>query len=483
MNRKKWFSFAIGGLVCSLTLLAPNAEAKSKTIKVGSRITVQKGNESYIYTSSNAKIASVSSKGTVTGKKAGKVKIIAKKNGTKKTFSLKVKKAAKKPATLPITFEEVQIEKNGDNFVVKNKSKKVAIKSFTVKIEAKKYTLVPVETPVTTAIPAITETASLETVPPTSAEKEKKEEKVEVAFTASNIGAGKTAILSMKDENKENNYDFSEYKIIDETLIAGKAKYSYSASSNKYQFDWGTKDTVAPQITGYVKKNSYTGYGDTYRLYYSDRKNSYNFAKYVKASDNRDGKVTIKVDKSKINWSKSGYYRIYFTATDKAGNVGKSWAKVQVIVPGTPEKYADQVLNKITRKSWSAEKKARAIYRYVRGHMGYVQHSNHTEWRQSAVRALRYGSGDCYTYYSISRLLLSRAGIPNVMIRRYPESIGRHFWNLTYINGGWYHFDTTPRTRNAVFCLWTDQQLHQYSSGLTFSFRRDYLPKRSTKRI
>ena len=139
------------------------------------------------------------------------------------------------------------------------------------------------------------------------------------------------------------------------------------------------------------------------------------------------------MDTSKIRWSKSGDYRIYYTAKDSDNNQSKAWATVRVIVPGSAESAADQVLRSITKSGWSDEKKARAIYRYV---------------------------------------------------TRYPVPGGqRHFWNLTYVRGGWYHFDTTPRTRKGTFCLMTDAQLHEYSSGYTFSFNRKLYPKRAGKRI
>jgi hypothetical protein len=70
------------------------------------------------------------------------------------------------------------------------------------------------------------------------------------------------------------------------------------------------------------------------------------------------------------------------------------------------------------------------------------------------------------------------------MINRYPDNIiGRHFWNLVYVRGGWYHFDTCPRSRDGYFCLQTDAQLRRYSTGYTFSFNKSLYPARATKVI
>ncbi len=118
---------------------------------------------------------------------------------------------------------------------------------------------------------------------------------------------------------------------------------------------------------GLIGKKSCSGLGDPYLVCYSDQRNSFSFKRFVTATDQRDGKVKISVDTSKIRWSKSGDYRIYYTAKDSDNNQSKAWATVRVIVPGSAESAADQVLRSITKSGWSDEKKARAIYRYVRG--------------------------------------------------------------------------------------------------------------------
>ncbi|MCD7825965.1 MAG: hypothetical protein LUH14_08400 [Clostridiaceae bacterium] len=268
-------------------------------------------------------------------------------------------------------------------------------------------------------------------------------------------------------------------------LYTGEALYSYNVSAKKTSLRWATADKKAPEFSGWVGKNSCNG-SDIYRVYYSDRKKTYNFKKYVSAEDERDGKVAFTVDTSGINWKKDGVYKIRFSAKDKAGNVGTAWAKVQVYVPGTAESIADTVLKSITKKSASDEKKARAIYKYVKGHGVYVDNGTHKDWRTVAVNGIRYRSGDCYTFYSMTRLLLTRAGIPNIQITRYPSYEGyHHWWNLVYVEGGWYHLDTTPRRTAATFCLITDAQLSGWKGGSssTFRFQTNAYPKRAKKKI
>jgi hypothetical protein len=219
------------------------------------------------------------------------------------------------------------------------------------------------------------------------------------------------------------------------------------------------------------------------RVCYNDRKDSYDFLDHIKATDDRDKTVDITVDDSAIDWDKEGVYKVKYTATDKAGNEAKTWTKVQVYKVGTAEELADDILKSIVKSSWSDEKKLRAIYKYTKNHVSYNSNGMHGDFRKVAINGIRYRSGDCVTYYSISRLLISRSGIPNIMICRYPTTYGRHFWNLVYVRGGWYHFDTCPRSRDGYFCLQTDAQLRKYSTGYAFQFKKSLYPPRATKVI
>ena len=145
---------------------------------------------------------------------------------------------------------------------------------------------------------------------------------------------------------------------------------------------------------------------------------------------------------------------------------------------------ADDVLSEIIQPNWSDTRKARAIYAFVKNHCSYVDNGSRSDWRTVGLNGIRYQTGDCYMFYAVSRLLLTRAGIPNIMISRYPVYHGaHHYWNLVYVQGGWYHFDTTPRVRKGYFCLVTDKQLFGYSSGYTFQFKRNAYPARATKTI
>lgn len=127
----------------------------------------------------------------------------------------------------------------------------------------------------------------------------------------------------------------------------------------------------------------------------------------------------------------------------------------------TVDAMADKVLAQITNDQMSKTEKARAIYSWVRGNLRYVSTSEKGDWVKAAYDGFRRKSGDCYTYYSVSLALLSRADIPSIEVVRLD---GHHWWNLIDCGEGWYHFDTTPRSSGGTFCLLTDAQLADYSS-------------------
>lgn len=361
-----------------------------------------------------------------------------------------------------------KIKNNG-----KDKIKKI---QYIYKIREKKVT----ETPSVPPAASVTSGAVVSTTEP---DMEEKIEQKSVILEAKNIKAGKKS----KRVSCPGDYsgDIQNMKLLKVKIYSGTALFIRNYNTDSTSLKWAKPDKKAPVISGWVGINSYNG-NDIFWTCYSDRKNSYPFKKYVHAKDNRDGTVKVKVDTSKINWKKEGVYKVYYTAKDSSGNTAKAWAKVQVFIPGTPERIADNVLRQITSSSASDESKARAIYSYVKGHCAYVDRNNHSNWRGIAVNGLRYRAGDCFTFYSMARLLLTRAGIPNIEVTRYPARVNhRHWWNLVYVRGGWYHLDTTPRRLDGRFCLMTDAQLAGWTRERVnpFLFQKEKYPKRAVKII
>lgn len=180
--------------------------------------------------------------------------------------------------------------------------------------------------------------------------------------------------------------------------------------------------------------------------------------------------------------------RISRTASAPAMNFtpGEDWPyKAVTRIPPESEKtelhrtcdqMADQILAGITDASMDQRQKAQAIYDWVRGNLRYSGAAATRDWIQEAYQGLRLERGDCFTYYSVSQLLLSRAGIAGIEVVRSTDN--HHYWNLVNIDDSWYHFDTTPRRAGGYFFLWTDGQMEQYSrqNGGCFIFDRSLYP-------
>jgi hypothetical protein len=108
--------------------------------------------------------------------------------------------------------------------------------------------------------------------------------------------------------------------------------------------------------------------------------------------------------------------------------------------------------------------KAWAIYQYVNTHLNYNGYSDKTDWMKEAQNGIVNGVGDCFTYFSMSQLLLNRVGIETLAIERAntPEET-RHYWHLINCGDGWYHFDACIHVPAFVSFMLTDAELDAFS--------------------
>lgn len=302
------------------------------------------------------------------------------------------------------------------------------------------------------------------------------------AVAEGDIPASQVPGLAQSQESAMAEYITGQLSCRKLKVYSAKMYTLYDYEQKKTSYHWATADTTPPVITGFVGKNSFNQ-KMPYQVVYGNDK-GYDFFQYVTASDDREGKVALKVDKKKVKFGKPGIYTITYVAKDKAGNVSRKNAKIQVRKEKEVDALADQVLSVIIRKHWTNKQKAVAIYNYTRKHILYVGTSNKKGWEQEAIHGIRYGRGDCFTYYAVARALLTRAGIPNIEVTRY-RGAGHHWWNMVYIGKGWYHFDCGPRIGGGRFCLLTDAQLTQYSRthGNKYIWNYKKIPKSPKKRF
>ena len=107
--------------------------------------------------------------------------------------------------------------------------------------------------------------------------------------------------------------------------------------------------------------------------------------------------------------------------------------------------------------------KAKAIYAWIKNNIGYISHSEKGNYTRGAYEGLFKYQGDCFVYAATAKELLTLAGIQNIDIVKATKNPS-HYWNLVYIEDGWYHFDSTPRKDKSEFFLLTDAELEAYSS-------------------
>ncbi len=192
------------------------------------------------------------------------------------------------------------------------------------------------------------------------------------------------------------------------------------------------------------------------------------FKKGVYAVDDRDGDVTFKVDSSAVNTAKAGIYPVIYTSTDSAGNEARVTVYLTVldITMDTVNSLADNILRQIVSGSMTQREKAWAVYQWCTGSLTYSTRTSYLmgNYVDGAYSGFTIRSGNCYIYYAVSSVLLTRAGIENIMIERNDPS-NPHYWSLVNMGGEWYHFDTCPHyAGHEMQCfLLTDAEVKAYS--------------------
>lgn len=249
-------------------------------------------------------------------------------------------------------------------------------------------------------------------------------------------------------------------------------------------------DTTPPTVSGTKDLIAYLGSGVSY-------------LSGVNATDNCDAGVTLSVDTSAVNLKAVGFYNVIYRATDAAGNVTEIVRTLSVYEEEITEQMLydliDPILDSILWGGMTATEQLREIYDYVHANISYVSTSDKSSWVRAAYNGLMSRTGDCFTYFAISKAMMERIGIQSMDIERLPEVAAmvneRHYWSLVNlgsdVNPKWYHFDSCP-IKGAPYMwgfLMTDAQLMQYSdmrenqngiSGYFYAYNSAAYPKTAT---
>lgn len=211
------------------------------------------------------------------------------------------------------------------------------------------------------------------------------------------------------------------------------------------------------------------------------------YKKAVSYYDDIDSKDEMKlsIERSGVNLKEVGTYEVTYTVTDCSGNTTSVVGKINVL--NESPKWEDEdaihekaqgILDSILKEGMTDREKAKAIYKWIKNNIGYISHSEKGNYTRGAYEGLFKYQGDCFVYASTAKELLTLAGIQNIDIVKATTNPS-HYWNLVYIEDGWYHFDSTPRKDKSEFFLLTDAELEAYSSTHknTHIFDRSLYPK------
>ena len=203
--------------------------------------------------------------------------------------------------------------------------------------------------------------------------------------------------------------------------------------------------------------------------------------------DDYDEDPRIRVDDSNVKIGEVGSYTIIYIAIDVAGNVRRQDAQVNIKVPtvsdsvtGAGGAWDSSTHNEVYRiaqdladslKGSDDVETARNIFEWTHSNVTYETVYGVQTFEDAAYRALTKHSGDCYGFYVCCKVLLDCAGIPNKTVLRYPVTYNGHYWNLVYLDGEWYHCDSTKFMYHpALYFMMTDSQIkdsrHQFNGSM-----------------
>ncbi len=266
-----------------------------------------------------------------------------------------------------------------------------------------------------------------------------------------------------------------------ETLSAGQYSVVYSCDREdvvpvKSILIVKPADTTPPVIAGVKDKIVYIGSTISYR-------------DGITVTDNDDENVTLQLDASMVDLTRLGTYPLLYSAVDKRGNSSSVSASVMVI--SSPDEHQGQatqictkeeldnlcknILNQIINDNMSDYEKANAIYNRVR-QIRYIGSSNKDNWISGAYIGLTTGRGDCFNYFAASKALLTLAGIPNYDLQR-KGGDQPHYWQIVYVDGGWYHFDACPTLDvYPIRCfLYTEEEVAAYTKAIALDCPEYYV--------
>lgn len=189
----------------------------------------------------------------------------------------------------------------------------------------------------------------------------------------------------------------------------------------------------------------------------------------VTAQDGSGTPILVEVDDAEVDIYTPGEYPLVYTAKDAQGNEAQAAVQVTVLTQEETDVYtmADEVLEGIITPEMTGKEKVKAIHKWVKNNLRYVGNADKISVIDGAYTAFTRRRGDCYTFYAMGEVLLTRAGIENEGVER-DKGETRHYWSIVNVGDGWYHFDTCPTPSNTGFdtSMFSESQAEGYTNAM-----------------
>lgn len=233
------------------------------------------------------------------------------------------------------------------------------------------------------------------------------------------------------------------------------------------------KDDVPPEILYVQNLSGYIG-------------ESVSYLKTVVCEDNCDGALSVQVDTSGVDIYKPGTYKVIYRAEDSAGNVAEKSCTLTLVEARVTEAEFEAAVNNcynsIITEDMSLPEKGYAIFQYTNRNIRYKASSDKKDWKYEAWRGITTGRGDCFTFCSVARALLEKAGADVQVVTRFGgKKNTRHWWLLVDLGTGYYHFDAiNVGPKNFTCFMRTTEEVLKRSRNF-WSFNQSLYPATPTK--
>ena len=240
--------------------------------------------------------------------------------------------------------------------------------------------------------------------------------------------------------------------------LSGIAKIEYMYGTPSFQFtgdylvpvvvtDWYDNSTVIDVPFHVTDDHNAPLFYGIHDIYVDDSKDAQiDYFEGVTYVDDYDEAPRVVVDSSNVVIGQEGTYEITYKAMDEARNIRIQTAYVHVVkqratngTSGAGGGWDSSHHNEIYKTARSLAKKLRGknttetvknIISYVHTHIWYTTVRGNQTFEDAVYQAFTKHSADCYGYYCTTKILLDCAGIPNMMVKRYPVKDVGHYWNL-----------------------------------------------------